>query len=307
MLHISAEDSKTGKINYNSFLIFYVLIGLIVLFDVYKILFLETNSPYAFDHWTKFFSYYGIQLLLLALLFLLVFRKFHLHFLAIAKDEESVRSNKKKDERLVPIFPEIVEPLSECDARATEGTEWIIDQACPKQYRFGARDDGMKSANLGSTFDDIVTKAGLPVIPMIGNNMRASAVKDLYSGKYPELRGRIDLIGKIFGHSPQVAMTYYQRFQMDDFKELIETFHEKPCRENETHRQTTENVESQGNFDRAVSRDKSRASTETEGANETGEATRACKIRYTTQEASRENKAKECKVPPTGVEPVLSD
>ena len=88
---------------------------------------------------------------------------------------------------------------------------------------------------------------------MVGNNMRASAVKDLYSGKYPELRGRIDLIGKIFGHSPQVAMTYYKRFQMDDFKELTETFGtdtigKKQCRENGNggHRETTENTGQEG-------------------------------------------------------------
>jgi integrase len=156
-----------------------------------------------------------------------------------------VRSNKKKDERLVPIFPEIAKPLAECHAMASEGVEWVIDIACPKQYRVGVRACGMKGANLVTVFDDIVTKAGLPIIPMVGNNMRASAVKDLYSGKYPELRGRIDLIGKIFGHSPQIAMTYYTRFQMDDFKELTETFGEIQCRENGVNRQVLEIVESE--------------------------------------------------------------
>jgi integrase len=135
-----------------------------------------------------------------------------------------VRSNKKKDERFVPIFPEIAQPLAECTATATTDTEWLIDRACPLQHRYGTRTGGMKGANIMSVFDDIVTKAGLPIIPMAGNNLRASAVKDLYSGKYPALRGRIDLIGKIFGHSPQVAMTYYKRFHRDDFRELTETF-----------------------------------------------------------------------------------
>ena len=154
-----------------------------------------------------------------------------------------VRSSKKKDERLVPIFPEISEPLSRCFDAAEPGEEWVVVRACPKQYRTGPRTGGMKSANLVTVFDDIVTKAGLPTIPMVGNNLRASAVKDLYSGKYPELRGRIDLIGKIFGHSPQVAMTYYKRFTMDDFKELTETFGKKPCREKEPERQVPENAE----------------------------------------------------------------
>jgi integrase len=173
-----------------------------------------------------------------------------------------VRSNKKKDERLVPIFPEIAKPLDECRAGVTEGVEWLIDQACPKQYRNGTRACGMKGANLVSVFDDITAKAGLSVIPMVGNNMRASAVKDLYSGKYPELRGRIDLIGKILGHSPQVAMTYYERFQMDDFKELTDSFQAKQCRENDANRQTAVIADSERDSGSAESSAKSGASTE---------------------------------------------
>ena len=169
----------------------------------------------------------------------------------------------------MPIFPEIAKPLAECHARATEGVEWLIDQACPKQYRTGTRSCGMKGANLVTVFDDIVLKAGLSVIPMVGNNMRASAVKDLYCGKYPQLRGRIDLIGKILGHSPQVAMTYYERFQMDDFKELTDSFYETPCRENDVNRHTAENAESEGDSDRAESSEKSGAVTEIRDATDT--------------------------------------
>ena len=64
----------------------------------------------------------------------------------------------------MPIFLEITEPLDECDARAAEGTEWLM--ACPKQYRIGAKTGGMKGANLVTVFDDIVVKAGMPTIPM---------------------------------------------------------------------------------------------------------------------------------------------
>ena len=194
-----------------------------------------------------------------------------------------VRSNKKKDERLVPIFPEIVGPLAECDARAAEGAEWLIDAACPKKFRHGTRTGGLKGANLATMFEKIVTKAGLPMIPMVGNNLRASAVKDLYSGKYPELRGRIDLIGKIFGHSPQVTMTYYKRFQMDDFKELTETFRVKPCRENDTVRQTVENTEPNGDCHRAVFRDKTRDTPETMHTNEATDTSKAYKSAQPTQ------------------------
>lgn len=81
----------------------------------------------------------------------------------------------------------------------------------------------IKAANLATTFDKICRKAGLPILPMIGNNMRVSCEKDLYSGKYPELRGRVDLIGRILGHSLQIALQYYQRFSTDDFAPLVES------------------------------------------------------------------------------------
>ncbi len=62
----------------------------------------------------------------------------------------------------------------------------------------------------------------------MGNNMRASCEKDLYSGKYPQLRGRIDLIAQILGHSPQVALEYYRRFCTDDLDGLTSSFSKLP-------------------------------------------------------------------------------
>lgn len=59
-------------------------------------------------------------------------------------------------------------------------------------------------------------------VPMLCNNMRAE--KDLYSGKYPELKGKVDLIGKILGHSPQVALQFYSRFCKEDLRVLTEGF-----------------------------------------------------------------------------------
>ena len=38
-------------------------------------------------------------------------------------------------------------------------------------------------------------------------------------------------------------MTYYKRFQMDDFKELTEIFGKKPCREKEADRPIPEKAE----------------------------------------------------------------
>ena len=60
---------------------------------------------------------------------------------------------------------------------------------------------------------------------MAGNKMRASFVKDLYSCKYPELRGRVDLIGDICGHSAATALKFYKRFSTDDLAPLTDSFH----------------------------------------------------------------------------------
>ena len=125
----------------------------------------------------------------------------------------------------MPIFPEIMQPLLDCAEQAEIGAEWVIERRCPARVkRRPNREGNIKAANLATTFDKICRKAGLPVLPMIGNNMRASCEKDLYSGKYPELRGRVDLIGQILGHSPQIALQYYQRFSTDDFAPLVESF-----------------------------------------------------------------------------------
>ena len=132
-----------------------------------------------------------------------------------------VKSSKTKSDR---IFPEIREPLSRVFEGTGNGSEWVIDRACPIRYRKTDRSGGLKNANLGTIFEKICRKAGLPEITMIGNNMRASAEKDMYSGKYPELRGRIDLIARILGHSAGGALKYYRRFSMDDFRELTESF-----------------------------------------------------------------------------------
>jgi Site-specific recombinase XerC len=137
-----------------------------------------------------------------------------------------VYSSKTGEERHVPIFPEIMEPLLKVRELAASDAEWVIDLACPKKYRLNPtrREEESKNANLHTEFNRICQKAGLKVCPMAGNNMRASCIKDLYSGKYPELRGRIDLIAQIFGHSPATALKYYKRFSTDYLAPLTDSF-----------------------------------------------------------------------------------
>ena len=137
-----------------------------------------------------------------------------------------VYSSKTGEERYVPIFPEIMEPLLKVRQLATPDAEWVLNLACPKKFRLNPsrREVESKDANLHTEFNRICKKAGLEPYAMAGNNMRASFVKDLYSGKYPELRGRVELIGDICGHSPATALTFYKRFSTDDLIPLIDSF-----------------------------------------------------------------------------------
>jgi|GEM_PF-6535189 len=135
-------------------------------------------------------------------------------------------SSKTGEERYVPIFPEVMEPLLKVREQAAPDAEWVLNRACPKKYRLNPslRELETKGANLNTVFSKICKKAGLPIYPMAGNNMRASFVKDLYAGKFPELRGRVDPIGKICGHTPATALKYYSRFSTDDLAPLIDSF-----------------------------------------------------------------------------------
>ena len=136
-----------------------------------------------------------------------------------------VFSSKTKKERYVPIFPEIAEPLKKVYGQRNPESDWVIVEACPIRFRYSKdRAEGMKNANLGKGFDDICRKAGLPILEFAGNNMRASCEKDLYSGKYPELRGRIDTIAGILGHSAATALKYYNRYSIEDLERLTDSF-----------------------------------------------------------------------------------
>jgi hypothetical protein len=137
-----------------------------------------------------------------------------------------VYSSKTGKGRYVPIFPEVMEPLLKVRELAASDAEWVLNRACPKKFRLNPsrREVESKGVNLDTEFNRICVKAGLPIYPMAGNNMRASFVKDLYSGKFPELRGRVDLIAKICGHSPATALKFYERFSTDDLTPLIDSF-----------------------------------------------------------------------------------
>ena len=124
-----------------------------------------------------------------------------------------------KGERFIPIFEELEEPLSDCFAQAEPGTVYLIEKHCPgKMKRSKNRKDGNREANLTTTFDKIVERAGFIPWPMVGNNLRASLVTDLYNGKYPGIG--IHTIAAWLGHSPETALKHYARVRDEDFEKV---------------------------------------------------------------------------------------
>ena len=124
-----------------------------------------------------------------------------------------------KSERIIPLFQELEGPLQECFEQAEPGAVYLIERHCPDRMKQSKnRADGNREANLMTTFDKIVLRAGLNPWPMPGNNMRGSLVTDLYNGKYPEIG--IHTIAAWIGHSPEIALKHYTRVRDEDFDKV---------------------------------------------------------------------------------------
>ena len=93
-----------------------------------------------------------------------------------------------KATRIIPFFPELVEPLRDAFEQAAEGAVYVVDRHAPPYLRNKDRSklDKIK-ANLGSIFAGYVERAGLTVWPKIINNLRASMETDLLNQKYGKL------------------------------------------------------------------------------------------------------------------------
>lgn len=94
-------------------------------------------------------------------------------------------------QRIIPLFPELREPLLKLFAEAPEGAEYVITRH---------RRDG---ANLRTQFERIIDRAGVKAWPKLFHNLRAS--------RETELMREYDLatVCKWIGNSPAVAAQHY--------------------------------------------------------------------------------------------------
>lgn len=119
-----------------------------------------------------------------------------------------------KGERLVPLFDELRVELEGLFAQVAPGVKCAADSPVISRYR-------SSEANLRTTFTKIVKRAGVKPFPKPFMNLRASARTE----KERSRRFANHVLNDWFGHSGEIAETYYLQTTEDDFTEAL-----KPAR-----------------------------------------------------------------------------
>ena len=105
-----------------------------------------------------------------------------------------------KATRIIPLFPELRPILEKALALAPECTEYVVDE----KYRKAAQGPGgWANANLRTTFQKIVRRAGLEPWPRLFHNLRASRETELVE-QFP-----IQVVAAWLGNTPTIAMRHY--------------------------------------------------------------------------------------------------
>lgn len=110
-----------------------------------------------------------------------------------------------RDKRVVPIFPEIREPLLRVFDQAEPGERYVL----PKLRR-------VSSASLRKPMEAAILRAGVKPWPRLFHNLRASRQTDL------EQRHPSHVVCAWLGNSPAIAMKHYLRVTDGDFERALE-------------------------------------------------------------------------------------
>ena len=117
-----------------------------------------------------------------------------------------------KDCREIPLFPELLPILTEAFELAPDGAEYVIDE----KYRKAAMGpSGWMNANLRTTFEKIIRRAGLKPWPRLFHNLRASRETELVE-KYP-----VQVVTAWLGNTPSVAMKHYLMVTDEHFNSAV--------------------------------------------------------------------------------------
>jgi integrase len=105
-----------------------------------------------------------------------------------------------KASRIIPLFPELLRILLEASELAPPGAEFVVD---PKFRKAAMGEAGWMNANLRTTFEKIIKRAGLSPWPRLFHNLRASRETELVES-YP-----VQVVTSWLGNTPSVAMRHY--------------------------------------------------------------------------------------------------
>ena len=109
--------------------------------------------------------------------------------------------------RAIPLFPELVRPLTEASEQAPDGAVHVVSR-----HRSQADGpDGWRNANLRTRFKKMVQRAGLTPWPKPFHAMRASRETDLIE-QHP-----LQAVARWMGHSPKIAVANYLRVRDEHF------------------------------------------------------------------------------------------
>ena len=77
---------------------------------------------------------------------------------------------------MIPLFPELVEPLMTSAERAPEGAVYVVDE---RLRRCLSPQYGWRNANLRTQFERVIRRAGLAPWPRLFHALRASRETEL--------------------------------------------------------------------------------------------------------------------------------
>ena len=117
-----------------------------------------------------------------------------------------------KASRTIPLFPELKPYLEKAFDLAPPGAVYIVDE----KYRKAANGvGGWMNANLRTTFEKIVKRAGLTPWPRPFHNLRASRETEL-AEKYP-----VQVVTDWLGNTPKIAMRHYLMTTDEHFEAAV--------------------------------------------------------------------------------------
>ncbi|MBP8911879.1 MAG: tyrosine-type recombinase/integrase [Phycisphaerae bacterium] len=108
-----------------------------------------------------------------------------------------------KAERVIPLFPELREPLRDVFEQAPAGSEFVITR-----YR-------KPNSNLRTQLTRIIHRAGLVTWPKLFQNMRASRATEL-AQVFPA-----HVVASWLGHSQMVGAKHYLQIREEDFQRAV--------------------------------------------------------------------------------------